>query len=70
MADQSWTAEQAVRAGRQHRYDMARWLALEVLMTDEIANQDALLMERLSVLQEQVEEDLRAKTAPAASPEP
>jgi hypothetical protein len=62
MPDQSWTADQAVQAGRQHRHDMARWLALEVLMTDEIANQDDLLMERLSLLQEQVEEDLRAKT--------
>jgi hypothetical protein len=63
MADQSWTVEQAVQAGRQHRHEMARWLALEVLMTDEIANQDDLLMERLSVLQERVEEELRAKTA-------
>jgi hypothetical protein len=62
MPDQSWTADQAVQAGRQHRHDMARWLALEVLMTDEIANQDDLLLERLSLLQEQVEEDLRAKT--------
>jgi len=69
MPDQSWPADQAIQAGRQHRHDMARWLALEVLMTDEIANQDDLLMERLSVLQEQVEEDLRAKTAPAGSPE-
>lgn len=56
------TAEQAVRAGREHRAEMARWLALEVLMTDEVAGQDEVLVERLSVLQERVEEDLRAKT--------
>lgn len=62
MAEQNWTAEQAVQAGRQHRDDIARWLALEVLLTDEIANQDTLLLERLSLLQERVEEDLRAKT--------
>ncbi len=54
--------EQAVRAGREHREDMARWLALEVLMTDEVAGQDYVLQERLSVLQETVEQRLRAKT--------
>lgn len=63
MAEETWTAELAVQAGRHHRAEMARWLALEVLMTDEIAAQDDLLQERLSVLQERVEEDLRAKTA-------
>jgi len=63
MAEETRTAEQAVQAGRAHRAEMARWLALEVLMTDELAGQDDLLLERLSVLQERVEEDLRAKTA-------
>jgi hypothetical protein len=57
--------EQAVRAGREHREDMARWLALEVLMTDEAAGQDNVLQERLSVLQETVEQRLRAKTGGA-----
>ncbi len=63
MDEQSWTADQAIQAGREYRAEMARWLALEVLLTDEIAAQDDLLMERLSLLQEQVEQDLRAKTA-------
>jgi hypothetical protein len=63
MAEETQTAEQAVQADRAHRAEMARWLALEVLMTDELAGQDDLLLERLSVLQERVEEDLRAKTA-------
>jgi hypothetical protein len=66
MPEETWTADQAIQAGREHRHEMARWLALEVLLTDEIANQDDLLLERLSVLQERVEEDLRAKTAAAA----
>jgi hypothetical protein len=58
------TVERAVRAGREYRDDMARWLALEVLLTDELAGQDAALQERLLVLQERVEERLRAKTQP------
>jgi len=57
--------EQAVRAGREHREDMARWLALEVLMSDEIAGQDEVLQDRLSVLQEKIEEGLRVKTGGA-----
>jgi hypothetical protein len=60
--DDVTVVEQAVRAGREHRDDMARWLALEVLMSDEIAGQDEVLQERLSVLQEAIEERLRAKT--------
>jgi hypothetical protein len=64
MPEETWTAELAVQAGRDHRHEMARWLALEVLLTDEIAGQDDLLIERLSVLQERVENDLRTKTAP------
>jgi hypothetical protein len=55
--------ERAVQAGREHRDDMARWLALEVLMTDEVAVQDTVLAERLSVLQEVIEERLRTKTS-------
>ena len=61
--DEIAVVEQAVLAGREHRDDIARWLALEVLMSDEIAGQDEVLQERLSVLQEAIEERLRAKTA-------
>jgi hypothetical protein len=35
--------EMSLQAGRDHRDDMARWLALELLMTDEIALQDDTL---------------------------
>jgi hypothetical protein len=61
--------DRAVQAGREHRDDMARWLALEVLMSDEIAGRDSVLQERLSVLQEAIEERLRAKTGGARSGE-
>lgn len=57
------TVEQAVQAGREHRDEMTRWLALEVLLTDELAAQDDVLQERLGVLQEATEERLRARTA-------
>lgn len=57
------TVEQAIQAGREHRDEMTRWLALEVLLTDELAGQDGVLQDRLSVLQETIEERLRAKTS-------
>jgi hypothetical protein len=59
--DEREIVEQVVRAGREFRDDMARWLALEVLMNDEVAGQDETLQERLLVLQERVEEGLRGK---------
>jgi hypothetical protein len=55
-------ADRAVRAMREHREDMARWLALEVLMSDELVEQDKVLWDRLSVLQEMMEERLREIT--------
>jgi len=55
-------ADRAVRATREHREDMARWLALEVLMSDELVEQDKVLWDRLSVLQEMMEERLREIT--------
>lgn len=42
---------------------MAWWLAHEILLTDEIAGLDAVLHEHLLLLQERVEEMLRAKEA-------
>jgi hypothetical protein len=44
---------------------MARWLAVEVLITDKVAGRDAVLQDRLLALQETIEDRLRAKaTAP------
>jgi len=40
---------------------MARWLALEILVTDELADQDAVFAERLGVLRVSIEERPCAK---------
>ena len=51
-----------------HREDMARWLALELLMTDEMALGDDALQEHLILLQGKIEEKMRAAVACARSP--
>jgi hypothetical protein len=57
--------EQSLAAGRQYREEMARWLAVEVLITDKVAGRDTVLQDRLLALQETIEDRLRAKaTAP------
>jgi hypothetical protein len=55
--------EMSLQAGRDHRDDMARWLALELLMTDEIALEDDTLQERLIVLQDKIEAKMRTAIA-------
>ena len=50
----------SLQAGRDHREDMARWLALELLMTDELALGDDVLQEHLILLQDKIEEKMRA----------
>ena len=52
--------ELSLRNAREHRDDMARWLALEVLMTDELALEDAVLQEHLILLQDKIEAKVRA----------
>jgi hypothetical protein len=52
--------ELPLRNAREHRYDMARWLALELLMTDEMALEDATLQEHLILLQDKIEAKVRA----------
>ena len=52
--------EISLQAGRDHREDMARWLALELLMTDELALGDDVLQEHLILLQDKIEEKMRA----------
>jgi hypothetical protein len=59
--------EQSLRAGREYREEMARWLAVEVLIVDKVAGRDSVLQERLLVLQETIEDQLRAKTAEGAA---
>jgi len=55
--------ERSLTAGREYREEMARWLAVEVLIVDKVAGRDGVLQERLLVLQETIEDRLRAKTA-------
>jgi hypothetical protein len=55
--------ELSLQAGRDHRDDMARWLALELLMTDEIALQDGTLQGRLIARQDKIEAKMRAAAA-------
>lgn len=57
------TLEKSLQAGRDHREDMARWLALELLMTDEMALEDDALQEHLILLQDKVEAKMRAAVA-------
>ena len=52
--------EMSLQAGRDHRDDMARWLALELLMTDVMALQDNVLQEHLIMLQDKIEAKIRA----------
>lgn len=52
--------ELSIRLGREERGYMARWLALEVLMTDEVVIADPELYDRLSALQDSMEEAKRA----------
>jgi hypothetical protein len=45
----------------QERAYMARWLALEILMTDETVCEDEELYDRLSVLQEKWQQETLAR---------
>jgi hypothetical protein len=48
---------------REHRDEMALWLALEVLQLDPVALEDDELVRRLGLCQERLEERLRARTS-------
>ena len=47
--------EAGLRNARENRDDMARWLAVEVLLTDPVALEDSELAERLIALQDRIE---------------
>lgn len=55
--------EESVGLLREHRAEMAVWLALEVLQGDRVALDDRELVSRLVSCQERLEERLRAKIA-------
>ena len=56
-----YVAELSIKLGCEEREYMTRWLALEVLMTDELAQQDQELCDALSRFQEAQEKDVRRK---------
>lgn len=56
--------EHSLRNAREHRDDMARWLALEVLLNDPVALDDAVLEDRLYLLQDKIEAKLRTAEQP------
>jgi hypothetical protein len=52
--------ELSLKNAREHRDDMARWLAVEVLLNDPGALADPILEDRLYALQDRIEQKLRA----------
>jgi hypothetical protein len=56
-----YLAELSIKLGYKEREYMARWLALEVLMADELAQQDQELYDALSRFQDGQEKDVRQK---------
>jgi hypothetical protein len=51
--------EVALGNARQYRDDMVLWLALQVLMTDDVALADDALQDRLIILQDRIENMMR-----------
>jgi hypothetical protein len=51
--------ETALGNARDHREDIALWLALQVMMTDDVALADEALTDRLIVLQDRIEDIMR-----------
>ena len=70
--------ELALGNARQQREDMVLWLALQVMMTDDVALADDALQERLIILQDRIEDMMRARLGlpdrdaghPAGNPRP
>lgn len=53
--------EAGLRNARENRDEMARWLAVEVLLADPVALDDGELGERLIALQDRIEALARAR---------
>jgi hypothetical protein len=52
--------ELSLKNAREHRDDMARWLAVEVLLNDPWVLADPVLEEHLYLVQDKIEQKLRA----------
>lgn len=61
MSGHAELVEVSLRNLRENREDMARWLAVEVLLADPVALEDDDLAERLHALQDRLEELTRAR---------
>jgi hypothetical protein len=59
--NQAELAEVSLRNLRENRDDSARWLAVEVLLSDPVALQDDELAARLASLQDRLEDLARAR---------
>jgi hypothetical protein len=53
--------EMALGNAREHRDDMVLWLALQVMMTDDVALADESLQDRLIILQDRIENMMRTR---------
>jgi hypothetical protein len=70
--------ELCLRHARDQRDEITLWLAVQVLMTDDVALADDALQDRLCVLQDRIENVMRARHGlpdrdaghPAAQPSP
>ena len=58
----------SARLMTEERAYMARWLALEVLMTDEAVRADEALYDRLSALQEKWQQETLARHGVTPAP--
>lgn len=63
-------AELSIKLGHEERAYMARWLALEVLMTDELVQEDQELYDALSRFQDVREASMRQKYGLDPAPGP
>ena len=53
--------ELCLRHAREERDEITLWLAVQVLMSDDVALADEVLQDRLCVLQDRIENHMRAR---------
>jgi hypothetical protein len=53
--------ELCLQHAREYRDEITLWLAAQVLMTDDVATADEVLQDRLFVLQDRIENHMRAR---------
>jgi hypothetical protein len=53
--------ELCLRHAREQRDEITLWLAVQVLMTDDVATADDVLQDRLIGLQDRIENHMRAR---------